>query len=152
MAEAIELEWRRKAVTEALANDAAIQALVATPYVKARYPVGLKIDSIIVVGVSPGAEGRFGWRGGVIDRYVVDVYVNASAGGNLQQKADRITTAVDAALVQATLDAALLALSTPQTTITASARIATPWQDVDEPGPEGQQHRSADFEVEFRKT
>ncbi len=152
MADAIELEWRRKTVTETLAGDSAIQALVPSPYVKSRYPTGTKISALIVVGVSPGAEGSFGWRGGVIDRYTVDVFVNASAGGNLQEKADRITTAIDAALTQTKLDAALAALDTPQTAITASARIATLWQDVDEPGPEGQQHRSADFEVEFRST
>lgn len=153
MAEAIDLEWRRQAVTEAIADDAGVQATaVVDPYVVSRYVVSEKLAAIIVVGISPGAEGRFGWRGGVIDRYTVDVFVNASAGGNLQVKADRITTAIDAALEQLSLDAALAALDTPQTTITASARIATLWQDVDEPSPKGEQHRSADFEVEFRST
>ena len=60
--------------------------------------------------------------------------------------------AILAALVQENLDAALAALTTPQTDITASAKIGTPFQDVDEPGPEGQQHRSGDFEVEVRST
>ncbi|KKK72322.1 hypothetical protein LCGC14_2905030 [marine sediment metagenome] len=152
MADAIELEWRRKTFTETIAGDSAVQALVSSPYVKSRYPTGTTISALIVVGESPGAEGRYGWRGGVIDRYTVDVFVNASAGGNLQEKADRITTAIDAALTQTKLEAALAALDTPQPNITATAKIATPWQDVDEPSPEGQQHRSADFEVEFCST
>ena len=153
MAEAIIKKWRRRAVREAMANDATLQATaIVTPFVVSRYPISAKPDAIVVLGASPGAEGRFGWRGGVIDRYTVDVFVNASAGGDLQEKADDVETAVLGALTETKLDAALAALSTPQTTITASAREATPWQDVDEPGPEGQQHRSADFEVEFRST
>ena len=153
MAEAIAKKWRRRAVRQALATDAALRATaVVSPYVVSRYSVSAKPNAIVVLGVSPGAEGRFGWRGGVIDRYTVDVFVNASAGGDLQEKADDIETAVLEALTQAKIDAALLALSTPQTSVTASARIATPFQDVDEPGPEGQQHRSGDFEVEFRST
>lgn len=153
MADAVLYKWRRRAVREAMANDTALQATaVVSPFVVSRYPISQKPDAIIVLGTSAGAEGRFGWRGGVIDRYTVDVFVNASAGGDLQEKADDVVAAIDAALTQTKLDAALLALSTPQTTVTASARVATPWQDVDEPGPEGQQHRSADFEVEFRST
>ncbi len=153
MADAIAYKWRRRAVREAIANDSDVQATaVVSPYVVSRYSIAKKRAAIIVLGTSAGAEGRFGWRGGVIDRYTVDVFVTPEAGGALQEKADDITAAIDAALTQTKLDAALAALSTPQTTITASARIATQWQDVDEPGPEGQQHRSADFEVEFRST
>ncbi len=153
MAEAIAYKWRRRAVREAMANDAALQATaVVSPYVVSRYPVSQKPAAIVVLGIGPGAEGRFGWRGGVIDRYTVDVFVNASAGGDLQEKADDVVAAVLGALTQAKIDAALLALSTSQATITASARITTPFQDVDEPGPEGQEHRSADIEVEFRST
>ncbi len=152
MTEAIDLEWRRKTMTKTLADDATIQSLVTSPYVKGQYPTGSKIPALIVVGMSPGAEGRFGWRGGVTDRYTVDVFVNAAAGGNLQEKADRIVAAIHAALGQANLDATLLALATPQTNMTASAKIVTPFQDVPEPSPEGQQHRSADFAIEFRST
>jgi hypothetical protein len=153
MAEAIEYKWRRRAVREAMANDTDLQGTaVVAPYVVSRYPVAKKPAAIVVLGVSPGGAGRFGWRGGVIDRYTVDVFVNANAGGDLQEKADDVVTAVLGALTQAKLDAALAALSTPQTTITASAKITTPFQDVDEPGPEGQQHRSGDIEVEFRST
>ncbi len=153
MAEAIVKKWRRRAVRQALATDTALRATaVVSPYVVSRYQVAKKQAAIVVLGVSPGAEGRFGWRGGVMDRYTVDVFVNASAGGDLQEKADDIETAVLEALTQTKIDAALAALSTPQTNITASARIATPFQEVDEPGPEGQQHRSADFDVEFRST
>lgn len=153
MAEAIEYKWRRRAVREAMANDATLQATaVVTPFVVSRYPVSDKPAAIVVLGVSPGGEGRFGWRGGVIDRYTLDVFVNADAGGDLQEKADDVVTAILEALTQTKIDAALLALSTPQTNITASARITTPFQDVDEPGPEGQEHRSADIEVEFRST
>lgn len=152
MAEAITKKWRRRAVLQALDNDTALTALVPADDIVSRYTIDAKPDLAVVVGTSPGAEGRFGWRGGVIDRYTVDVFVNASAGGDLQGKADDIETAVLEALTQAKLDAALAALSEPQTTITASARIATPFQDVDEPGPEGQQHRSGDIEVEFRST
>lgn len=153
MSETITKKWRRRAVKQALSTDATLRATaLVTPYVMSRYPVTKKLAAIIVIGVSAGAEGRFGWRGGVIDRYTVDVFVNASAGGDLQEKADDIETAVLGALTQTKIDAALAALSTPQTSVTASARIATPFQDVDEPGPEGQQHRSADFEVEFRST
>ncbi len=153
MSEALNYKWRRRAVREAMANDATLQATAAvTPFVVSRYPISQKPDAIVVLGVSAGAEGRFGWRGGVIDRYTVDVFVNASAGGDLQEKADDVVEAVLGALTQTKLDAALAALSTPQTTITASARIATPFQDVDEPGPEGQEHRSGDIEVEFRST
>lgn len=153
MADAIEYKWRRRAVREAMANDADLQATaLVTPFVVSRTPVSMKVAAIVVLGTSAGAEGRFGWRGGVIDRYTVDVFVNASAGGDLQEKADDIVAAINAALTQTKLDAALAALSTPQTNVTASARVATEWQDVDEPGPEGQQHRSADFEVEFRST
>ncbi len=153
MAEAIEYKWRRRAVREAMANDATLQATaVVAPYVVSRYSVAKKLAAIVVLGVSPGSEGRFGWRGGVTDRYTIDVFVNANAGGDLQEKADDVVTAILGALTQAKLDAALAALSTPQTTITASAKITTPFQDVDEPGPEGQQHRSGDIEVEFRST
>lgn len=153
MADAIEYKWRRRAVRKALVDDATLQATaLVTPFVVSRYPVTKKVAAIVVLATAPGAEGRFGWRGGVIDRYTVDVFVNASAGGDLQEKADDIETAVLEALTQTKIDAALAALSTPQTSVTASARIATPFQDVDEPGPEGQQHRSADFEVEFRST
>ena len=153
MAEAIAYKWRRRAVRETMANDAALQATaVVSPYVVSRYPVSQKPAAIVVLGVSPGGEGRFGWRGGVIDRYTVDVFVNASAGGDLQEKADDVVTAILEALTQAKLEAALASLSTPQPTITASAKITTPFQDVDEPGPEGQQHRSGDIEVEFVKT
>jgi hypothetical protein len=152
MADAITPKWRRQAVRSALAADAALTALVPAADIVSRYRTGAKSDTCIVVGRSPGAEGPFGWRGGVTDRYTVDVFVNASAGGDLQEKADDVEAAVLGALTQAKLDAALAALSAPQTNITASAKIATPFQDVDEPGPEGQQHRSADFEVEFRST
>ena len=153
MADVIEYKWRRRAVREAIANDSDVQATaVVSPYVVSRYSIAKKRAAIIVLGTSAGAEGRFGWRGGVIDRYTIDVFVNASAGESLQEKADDIVAAIDGALTQTKLDAALAALSTPQANVTASARVATPWQDVDEPGPEGQQHRSADFEVEFRST
>ncbi len=153
MSEAINYKFRRRAVREAMANDADLQATaLVSPFVVSRNPISQKLDAIIVLGVSAGAEGRFGWRGGVIDRYTVDVFVNASAGGDLQEKADDIVETLLAALTETKLDAALAALSTPQATITASARIATPFQDVDEPGPEGQEHRSGDIEVEFRST
>lgn len=153
MVDVVEYKWRRRAVRKALVDDATLQATaLVSPFVVSRTPVSMKVAAIVVLGTSAGAEGRFGWRGGVIDRYTVDVFVNASAGGDLQEKADDIVAAIDGALTQKKLDAALAALSTPQTNVTATARVATEWQDVDEPGPEGQQHRSADFEVEFRST
>ena len=81
MADVIEYKWRRRAVRETLANDATLQATaLVSPFVVSRYPVTKKVAAIAVLATAAGAEGRFGWRGGVIDRYTVDVYVNASAG------------------------------------------------------------------------
>lgn len=148
--EIVGAEVRRLAVRKALADDATIQSLTVSPYVVARARVTAVSRPVITLGLTPGAEGRVGWRGGVVERFAVDVWVEESASvDDPPRRADQITDAILAALTAANLRAALVGLTPTVTGVDAQARIAAPFSDADELGGEGAVRKTGDIEVEF---
>lgn len=141
---------RRAAFAKVLQDDATIQGLTVSPYVVARPKVTAVDRPMITIAVTPGAEGRFGWRGAIIDRFAVDVWVEeAPAIDDPPGRADQITDAILAALSAVNLRAALVGLSPTVPDVNATAKLATPWHDIEEPGPGGVIRKTADIEVEF---
>lgn len=154
--EVVDAQSRRNAVRATLLTDLLAEnpLLTTAPHVIARNQVDKVPDptAIVTLGVGVGGEeGRQGWNGAIVDRFTVDVFVDENAAADPPGQADQITKVVDAALTLDKLVTALKALATPVNDVEASAKRVVEWQDVDEPGPEGAWHKSADFAVEFVK-
>ena len=152
MDEVIAARDRRAAVGEALAGDAALQALTTSPYVVRRDYLAKTPDplAIVTIEVSPPGEGPMGWNGGIVERYAIDAFVDPKACDASQDptdRVDRICAAVDDALKAASLNAALATVGV--TGVAATAKRTVEWQDVPEPGLGQGRHKSADFEVQF---
>lgn len=145
---------RRAVVGRALADDTTLQGLTTSPYVVRRDYLAAHPDplAIVTIELSAPGEGPLGWNGGIVERYVIDAFVDPKACGPTQDPTDlvdRICAAVDQALKAASLAAALTAESL--TGVAAVAKRTVEWQDVPEPGPEQTRHKSADFEVQFTR-
>lgn len=149
---------RRQAVVKALTDAADVQALTRSPYVVAREQLERQRLPIVTVFVVPG-QGPFGWAGGLLERYTIDVWVDEEDLAELGQgvaddpltTADRLQDAIDAALVPAVLRAALAGLVPAVTDVGIVAARVAEWSDVPEPGPSGTVHKTADYEVQFSR-
>lgn len=144
---------RRAAVRLALKTDLALGGDTTAPHIVASFHPDEENDppAIVTLRVGPGGLGRQGWNGAIEDLFTIDVFVSEKADGDPPTTADRITKTINEALTQAKLKTALEALSTPVLDAEASARRTVEWQDVDEPGPQGGWHKSADVAVSFVK-
>lgn len=152
-AEAISPADRRRVVRKTLVTDLATGGLTQAPHVVSRNVAtkSKKPKAIVVLGRTPGGDGRQGWNGAIIDRFSVDVFVDENASSDPTGTADEIAGQINEALTLSKMTAAMAALNTLVTGIEASARRAVEWQDVDEPDAKGSRHKSADFDVEFVK-
>ena len=152
-AEAISPEDRRKTVRKTLVTDLTTGGLTQAPHVVARNPVtkSKKPKAIVILGRTPGGDGRQGWNGAIVDRFSLDIFVDENASVDPPTTADQIAAQINEALTLDKMATAMAALASPVTGIEASARRAVEWQDVDEPDAKGSWHKSADFDVEFVK-
>lgn len=154
MSEVVAPEDRRACVMKALSDDTTIQGLTTSPYVVVANKIDAVADpaAIVTMRVAAGGEGRVGWRGAIIERYAIDVFVDEKAADDPPTQADKLTKAIDDALKAESLDTALAGLTPAITDAGAVAKRVTEWADLPEPGPEASFHKSADFDVEFRST